>query len=70
MEFDGLAFRLIDTAGFEEAASGTLTARMTEQTQAAIAEADALLFIIDARDGVAAGDEIIAQALRRSGASP
>lgn len=67
VEFDGLAFRLIDTAGFEEAASGTLTARMTEQTQAAIAEADALLFIIDARDGVTAGDEIIAQALRRSG---
>ena len=67
VEFDGLAFRLIDTAGFEEAASGTLTARMTEQTQAAIAEADSLLFIIDARDGVTAGDEIIAQALRRSG---
>ena len=67
VEFDGLAFRLIDTAGFEEAQSGTLTARMTEQTLAAIAEADALLFIIDARDGVTAGDEIIAQALRRSG---
>jgi GTP-binding protein len=67
VEFDGLAFRLIDTAGFEEAASGTLTARMTEQTLAAIAEADALLFIIDARAGVTAGDEIIAQTLRRSG---
>jgi GTP-binding protein len=67
VEFDGLAFRLIDTAGFEEAQSGTLTARMTEQTVAAIAEADALLFIIDARDGVTAGDEIIAQTLRRSG---
>jgi len=67
VEFDGLAFRLIDTAGFEEAAPGTLTQRMTEQTIAAIAEADALLFIIDARDGVTAGDEIIAQTLRRSG---
>ena len=67
VEFDGLAFRLIDTAGFEEAASGTLAARMTEQTLAAIAEADALLFLIDARDGVTAGDEIIAQTLRRSG---
>ena len=67
VEFDGLAFRLIDTAGFEEAAPGTLTQRMTEQTLAAIAEADALLFVIDARDGVTAGDEIIAQTLRRSG---
>ncbi len=67
VDFDGLAFRLIDTAGFEEAASGTLSARMTEQTIAAIAEADALLFVIDARDGVTTGDEIIAQVLRRSG---
>ena len=67
VEFDGLVFRLIDTAGFEEAAIGSLAARMTGQTVTAIAEADALLFIIDARDGVTAGDEIIAQALRRSG---
>ncbi len=67
VEFDGMAFRLIDTAGFEEAKSGSLAARMTGQTLAAIEEADALLFLIDARDGVTAGDEIIAQTLRRSG---
>ena len=40
---------------------------MTEQTLTAIAEAEALLFVIDARAGVTAGDEIIAQALRKSG---
>ena len=40
---------------------------MTDQTLAAIAEAEALLFVIDARAGVTAGDEIIAQALRKSG---
>jgi len=67
VDFDGLSFRLIDTAGFEEAAIGSLTARMTGQTVTAISEADVLLFVIDARDGVTAGDEIIAQALRRSG---
>jgi GTP-binding protein len=67
VDFDGLQFELVDTAGFEEGAAGSLTARMTAQTQAAIAEADALLFVIDARDGVTAGDEIIAQTLRRSG---
>ena len=67
VDFDGLSFRLIDTAGFEEAAIGSLTARMTGQTVTAMSEADVLLFIIDARDGVTAGDEIIAQALRRSG---
>jgi GTP-binding protein len=66
-EFDGMALRLIDTAGFEEAADGSLAARMTGQTRAAIAEADALLFVIDARAGVTAGDEIIAQEIRKSG---
>ena len=40
---------------------------MTGQTLAAIAEADALLFVIDARAGVTAGDEIIAAALHRAG---
>ncbi len=40
---------------------------MTQQTQAAIAGADACLFVIDARAGVTAGDEVIAQALRKSG---
>ena len=39
---------------------------MTGQTLAAIAEADAVLFVIDARAGVTAGDEIIAQALHRT----
>lgn len=62
-----LRLRLIDTAGFEKSEPGSLPARMTEQTMAAIAEADVCLFVIDARDGVTTGDEIIAEALRRSG---
>ncbi|HEX4637000.1 MAG TPA: ribosome biogenesis GTPase Der [Rhizomicrobium sp.] len=66
-DFQGLALKLIDTAGFEDAASGTIAHRMTKQTLAAIAEAEALLFVIDARDGLTAGDQIIAQALRKSG---
>src|SRR5579863_9999529 len=65
--FDGMELRLIDTAGFEDAAPESLSARMTGQTQAAIAEADALLFVIDVRAGVTTGDEIIAAALHRSG---
>jgi GTP-binding protein len=67
VEWSGLAFRLMDTAGFEEGGKGSLASRMTEQTRAAIAEADLLLFVIDARAGVTAGDEIIAQALHRAG---
>src|SRR3569833_514971 len=65
--FDGMDLRLIDTAGFEDAAPGSISDRMTGQTLAAIEEAEALLFVIDARAGVTAGDEIIAQALHRSG---
>src|SRR5690348_5539582 len=65
--FDGLSLRLIDTAGFEDAAAGSIAHRMTKQTLAAIAEAEAMLFVIDARDGLTAGDQIIAQALRKSG---
>src|SRR3954464_14749332 len=65
--FDGLSLCLIDTAGFEEAATGSVAHRMTKQTLTAIAEAEALLFVIDARDGVTAGDQIIAEALRKSG---
>src|SRR3954462_6012485 len=65
--YDGLSLRLIDTAGFEEAATGSVANRMTKQTLTAIAEAEALLFVIDARDGVTAGDQIMAEALRKSG---
>src|SRR5882757_3914248 len=66
-EYEGLALRLIDTAGFEDAATGSIPNRMTKQTLIAIQEAEALLFLIDARAGVTAGDQIIAQALRKSG---
>jgi GTP-binding protein len=66
-ELGSLSVKLIDTAGFEEGADGSLAQRMTAQTNAAIAEADVCLFAIDARDGVTAGDEIIAETLRRSG---
>ena len=65
--FDGMELRLIDTAGFEDAAPQSLSGRMTGQTLAAIAEADALLFLIDARAGVTTGDEIIAASLHRTG---
>jgi len=66
-EYAGLALTLIDTAGFEDAPGGSVAHRMTGQTLTAIAEAEALLFVIDARAGITAGDEIIAQALRKSG---
>ncbi len=66
-EYDGLSLTLIDTAGFEDGAPGSIPNRMTQQTVTAIAEAEALLFVIDARAGVTAGDEIIAAALHKAG---
>jgi GTPase len=66
-QLGSVSFRLIDTAGFDEAEPGSLSQRMTEQTLTAIAAADVCLFITDARDGITTGDEAIAAALRRSG---
>jgi GTPase len=66
--FQGFALRLIDTAGFEATGGAeSLSARMTDQTLTAIEEADAILFVIDARAGITTGDEIIARALHRAG---
>ena len=63
----GLDLKLIDTAGFDKGPLGSLTARMADQTKTAIKDADVCLFVIDAREGLTTGDEILADALRRSG---
>jgi GTPase len=63
----GLHLRLVDTAGFDRGAPESLVARMAAQTSAAIKDADVCLFVIDARAGLTAGDEIVADALRKSG---
>src|SRR5262252_7425224 len=62
-----LAFTVIDTAGLEEAAPESLSGRMQEQTGAAIAAADAVLFLIDARAGTTPVDRAFADLVRRSG---
>ncbi len=62
-----LAFGVIDTAGLEEAAPESLSGRMQEQTEAAIAGADAILFLIDARAGSLPADRAFADLVRRSG---
>jgi GTP-binding protein len=60
------AVTLIDTAGLEPGDTG-LTPRMREQTEAAIAQADLVLFLVDAREGVVAADEIFADLVRGAG---
>ena len=58
---------LIDTAGFEDATDASLEARMRRQTEQAVAEADVVLLVIDAREGVTPLDEMFAALLRRAG---
>jgi GTP-binding protein len=60
----GLEFTVIDTAGYEDEDPETLPGRMRAQTVAAVREADAALFLIDARAGVTPLDEEIARWLR------
>jgi len=62
-----LQFTAIDTAGLEDAERESLSARMQAQTAAAVAQADAVLFVIDARTGVAPADRAFADVVRKSG---
>ncbi|MGA9824554.1 MAG: ribosome biogenesis GTPase Der [Methylocystis sp.] len=62
-----LSFTVIDTAGLEEGAEATLEGRMRQQTEAAIEQADAILFMIDARAGVTPDDKYFADLVRRAG---
>ena len=60
----GLEFRVIDTAGFEDEDPHSLPGRMRQQTEAAVREADAVLFMVDAREGLTPLDEEIGRWLR------
>lgn len=57
---------IIDTAGLEDSREGSLQARMRALTERGIAEADILVFIIDARAGVTALDQDLARILRKT----
>jgi GTP-binding protein len=62
----GLEFRIIDTAGYEDEDAASLPGRMRAQTEAAVAQADVALFMIDSRVGLVPLDEEIARWLRGS----
>src|ERR1700733_1852249 len=62
-----LEFKAIDTAGLEDAERDSLSARMQAQTAAAISQADAVLFGVDARVGVTPADRAFAERVRKSG---
>jgi len=60
-------FIVVDTGGFEPDATSGIYREMAKQTRQAVAEADVVLFVVDAREGISAQDHDIAKYLRRLG---
>lgn len=63
----GANVRLVDTAGLEEAPKGSIADRMRQQSEKAIADADLIIFVVDARAGVTPADAAFARFTRESG---
>ena len=66
VEWSGKRFILVDTGGVDIADPTPLTREVAEQARRAVAEADLVLFLVDARAGITPGDAEIADILRRS----
>jgi len=62
-------YLVVDTGGLEPEAKEGVLAAMARQTKSALAEADAVIFITDGREGLSAQDRRIAEELRRLGRS-
>lgn len=65
-EWTGRRFVLVDTGGVDLADPAPLTRAVAAQAREAIAEADLVLFVVDARAGITPGDEEVAEILRRA----
>jgi GTPase len=66
-EWNGLAFELLDTGGIDIADPGELAVDVQRQARIGMAEADAILLVVDGRAGVRAGDTELAKTLRGGG---
>jgi len=64
-EFGGWRATVIDTGGLDPTSDEPLTAQVRKQVLAAIAEADALVFVVDGREGLTPFDQEVARLLRR-----
>jgi GTPase len=67
-EWNGVRFELVDTGGADLAAGDSLSVAVTDQARAAIAGADAVVLVVDARAALRAGDAELAALLRGAGA--
>ncbi len=65
-EWSGKRFILVDTGGVDVADPSPLTREVGEQARRAVAEADLVLFLVDARPGITPGDEEVAEILRHA----
>ncbi len=65
-EWAGRRFLLIDTGGVDVADPAPITRSIAGQAREAVAQADLVLFVVDARQGVTPGDEEVAQILREA----
>jgi GTP-binding protein len=63
-DWNGRHFRIVDTGGVDLAGEGAFDRAIADQARAAIAEADVVLFVVDARAGITPGDEELADILR------
>jgi GTP-binding protein len=64
-EWNGVAFRLVDTGGVDLEAEGSLARSVQSQARMAIEAADAVVLVLDARAGLRQGDAEVADILRR-----
>jgi GTP-binding protein len=64
---EGREFIVIDTGGFEPTSETGIVHEMAKQTRQAVAESDAVLFVVDVRAGLSAQDHDIAKVLRSAG---
>ena len=65
-EWNGKRFILVDTGGVDVVDPSPITRAIVDQARRAVDEADLVLFIVDAKDGVTPGDEEMAEILRRA----
>jgi len=66
-DLGGNPVTIVDTAGLEQAKRGSIAERMRQQSEAALAAADLVLFVVDAREGITPDDKSFAKLVRVSG---
>jgi GTPase len=67
VSWEGRDLTVVDTGGWQAEPRGVLEQKVKQQVEAAIAQADVIVFVVDAREGIVAADEEIADLLRAAG---